>query len=525
MAGGPDFNAFLIIMAVVVTVAVFLVNVYVLVNYQHPDDKNQAYLPKFVVVLGLSVAQISILMLPLDVANRKACENAIVTGACNLTLPMEQLWSAIYIINVVLVFFVIPFSMFFYEADMDDSPGKRAWSALQWCLVTAVVVILVLGIMYGVVGYVDLPVRRLDARVVPFSSAARARFDVLGPSTPCLLSDNTAAVSGPAASECYGYGGSAGSEDTWSLRSSFPVYVIALSTIVGSVLFAIFGGVGIISLPLDCIFSFFRRPKALITRSQYIQKATELGRRAREIRDTAQALQKEERAGSKGRKWKKNVRLLQHELVYLEQEEMDLAEVYPQGEEAEAMWALTVVGYLCQLLFGLVGLVFSALWIGHIIVYSLMKPPASVLLNDMFVKLDNAFGLFGTAAFALFCFYLLLAVVAGEMKLGLTFVLFTVHPMRWGRTLMSSFLFNVGLILLCSISVIQFCATAFALYAQETAVANIFGHQLENLRGIKVLFRYGIFQIVFVSLAFLTFVYYIGFGWRRRPRTRISLTG
>lgn len=35
--------------------------------------------------------------------------------------------------------------------------------------------------------------------------------------------------------------------------------------------FQIFGGVGIACLPLGLIFSFIRRPKAVITRSQYIK--------------------------------------------------------------------------------------------------------------------------------------------------------------------------------------------------------------------------------------------------------------
>jgi hypothetical protein len=55
------------------------------------------------------------------------------------------------------------------------------------------------------------------------------------------------------------------------MRATFPEYVVALTTIVGSVLFTIFGGVGIACLPLGLIFSFVRRPKAVITRSQYIK--------------------------------------------------------------------------------------------------------------------------------------------------------------------------------------------------------------------------------------------------------------
>ncbi|RYR57013.1 hypothetical protein Ahy_A05g022749 isoform A [Arachis hypogaea] len=64
--------------------------------------------------------------------------------------------------------------------------------------------------------------------------------------------------------------------------------------------------------------------------------------------------------------------------------------------------------------------------------------------------------------------------------------------------------------------VIQFCATAFAYYDQATAAQEIFGHILESLRGIKYLYKYNVFQITFVLLAGLTFVYYLIFGWRRR---------
>lgn len=114
-----DFNLALVIVAIVVCVIVFLFNIYLLVNYQHPDDANQAYFPKIIVVLGLSVAAISILMLPADVANRQACEHALYNGACNLTLPMKTLWLVIYILDAFLVFFCIPFAMFYYEGDQD----------------------------------------------------------------------------------------------------------------------------------------------------------------------------------------------------------------------------------------------------------------------------------------------------------------------------------------------------------------------------------------------------------------------
>ncbi|KAL8475818.1 hypothetical protein ACS0TY_028469 [Phlomoides rotata] len=77
------------------------------------------------------------------------------------------------------------------------------------------------------------------------------------------------------------------------------------------VIHLIFGGVGIGCLPLGLIFSFIRRPKAVITRSQYIKEATDLSKRARELKKTTDALPQEERSGSKGRKWRKNIKAVE----------------------------------------------------------------------------------------------------------------------------------------------------------------------------------------------------------------------
>lgn len=219
------------------------------------------------------------------------------------------------------------------------------------------------------------------------------------------------------------------------------------------------------------------------------------------------------------------MKAVEKELLLLEEDVKALEEMYPQGEKAETAWAMTVLGYLAKLILGILGLIVSVAWVAHIVIYLLIDPPLSSFLNEVFVKLDDIWGLLGTAAFAFFCFYLLLAVIAGAMMLGLKLVFVTIHPMKWGATLMNSFLFNVGLILLCSISVIQFCATAFAYYAQATAAQEIFGHNLQSLRGIKYLYKYNVFQIGFIVLAGLTFVYYGAFGWRRKkPSGRFQLS-
>ncbi|KAE8720316.1 LIMR family protein [Hibiscus syriacus] len=328
-----DFNLALVIVAVIVCVLVLLFNL--LINYQHSYDANQAYFPKFVVVFGLFIAGISILMLPADVANRQACRHAIYNGACNLTLPMKELWLAVYIIDAVLVFFVIPFAMFYYEGDQDKCVleyGETDKERVD------------MGCDNGncLCSLAWNSIWHLSSATTDFTS----NWD-FSSGQPC--------IGGSGAHACSAYTANASSEKTWTMCTTFPEYVVALATIVGSVLFSIFGGVGIASLPLGLIAAFIHRPKAVITRSQYIKEATELGKRAGEVKKAADDLRQEEKSGSKGRKWRKNVKAVEKELLQLEEDVKLLEEMYPQGEKAETSWALTVLGYLAKLVLGILG--------------------------------------------------------------------------------------------------------------------------------------------------------------------------
>lgn len=123
---------------------------------------------------------------------------------------------------------------------------------------------------------------------------------------------------------------------------------------------------------------------------------------------------------------------------------------------------------------GCICVVVSFIWMLHIVLYVFIQPPATPMLNDFFIALDDFFPLFGVSFFGLFCFYLIAITIKGNFTLGLNLLFVTIHPMKQNGTLMSSFLFNVGLICMCSVAVIQFCSQAFSLYAAETAIQEIF---------------------------------------------------
>ena len=80
--------------------------------------------------------------------------------------------------------------------------------------------------------------------------------------------------------------------------------------------------------------------------------------------------------------------------------------------------------------------------------------------------------------------------------------------MRVGNTLISSFVFNIALILLSTQAVIQFCSKAYAVYAEQTEIQDIFGNEIEHLMGIKHLYADNIFVYAFLSVTGLTLFYY-----------------
>lgn len=98
------------------------------------------------------------------------------------------------------------------------------------------------------------------------------------------------------------------------------------------------------------------------------------------------------------------------------------------------------------------------LWL-HILLYLIVRSDKAfsdtAFLNDLLTGLDNSGITFlSTAVFAGLAIYMLLCTTKGVIKAGfrIPFII-NIHTMKQNETLMNSFLFNVLLILICSVSV------------------------------------------------------------------------
>lgn len=123
--------------------------------------------------------------------------------------------------------------------------------------------------------------------------------------------------------------------------------------------------------------------------------------------------------------------------------------------------------YILKLIMGLLGIVISILWWLHILLCMVITPdgfPLTTFLNKVLLFLEewNA-NFIATGLMAGFSLYLLWCVTKGNFKVGVRIpFLMTIHPMAPNETWMNSFLFNIGLIMLCSVSVTHFVSTAFS---------------------------------------------------------------
>merc|ERR1712232_972985 len=79
--------------------------------------------------------------------------------------------------------------------------------------------------------------------------------------------------------------------------------------------------------------------------------------------------------------------------------------------------------------------------------------------------------------------------------------------MVMGKTYMSSFMFNIGLVLLCALPVVQFAQQAFADYARFSTIRQIFGVQAENLLFFGWWWRNNIFVYIFMGISVLSALY------------------
>eukprot|EP00753_Platysulcus_tardus_P002568 PLAT11677.1.p1 GENE.PLAT11677.1~~PLAT11677.1.p1 ORF type:complete len:560 (+),score=308.21 PLAT11677.1:87-1682(+) len=503
----------LVIMTVVLSLLLLVINFYLLVYYQHPDDKNVAYFPKVLVVFGLLFVEACVLLLPLDVANKSgsiACNAWQADGIYSVAfcggLNMTLLWQIVYMSIAVFIVVLIPFAILYYEADdgMDNVGNSQFCSALKFEVVLLVVIVGLSAILFALANTTQLPLTEMVAKPSEAVNLTAAVAAANG-SISDVMASLTVASGDVCACEA--------SAITLDFNVTYPIYLTALLSFIGWWFFVLFGGIGMIALPMDLLNAFAHRPK-IMPPSKYAEAQLELVRRAKQLSEigaqikAAQLKSKEEKMTRKQRRKQKDVDRLtlnkfKQAVFVLERDLEDLQICGPEFNNHNPL-----VPWI-KLFAGIVSIILSILWVLQICLYMVPPVPLTGFLNDYFIALDSFFPLFGTLSVGLFTLYLLAIVIKGNFKFGLRFFCFEVHPMVYGGTLMNSFLFNLALIMLCAMPVVQFATQAFSKYARLTDVDVIFGTQIRYLQFYSLFFANNIFVFVFLGLTFISMVYFI----------------
>ena len=254
---------FLVILAIVGFILTVGVALYLVALYCSEDDKNQAWFPKIVVVVGLSLSTFSVLLLPFDVANKRdPTEMGATTGGLNV----EVMWMIVLSMIAVWLLIVTPFTTFYYESW--DPTQTSIWNqirpALCYTVAFLIFFILLFVILWLTMGKADLAFEGLSS---PAANWDLMSEDVLWSSkvpfvsTTCFCNDrffNYCTTSNfGAATECLAKDG------TLSIGVSAFIYIVALICALGWFTFVVFGGAGIIALPMDLINEWRTRPKKI----------------------------------------------------------------------------------------------------------------------------------------------------------------------------------------------------------------------------------------------------------------------
>lgn len=479
-----------------------------------------------------------LLLLPFHTNNFLGCDgyNTSLCGGLN----MDLFWDIFFWLIPIWIFLMVPFSTFYYEADdgmimagtaIDPNPVRksRLYQALGWTAAVVVVISIIFTVAYLLASDAEIPVQQ-------FVGADLSLAFTLGPDQRGVVYDITPQINetsdqplpfnssqmmpmaGNPNDEAYTNTLTNNGQQSIVMQVSISTFFAALMAWLGWFLFAVFGGIGMSAMPLDLLLVFKNRPRHMDA-VEFAEAQKSLRDRVNELVDIGEMIKVERDANptmgkvggvgdyfnSDKRKEARNERqaLLEFkQAVYLLEQDVEDFKACTQNYAN-----YNPLKPYISLFLGVCSMIISLFWLIQIIVYVFPTPPWALFLNNYFAWFDSWFPLFGVLSVAIFTVYLLFAAITGCFKFGLRVACMTLHPMILGKTYMSSFLFNIGLVLLCALPVVQFSAQAFSDYARNSTIFQIFNVQISNLIFFGFWFTRNIFVYIFVTVMFLSSIY------------------
>mmetsp|Transcript_6255 Transcript_6255/g.4447 ORF Transcript_6255/g.4447 Transcript_6255/m.4447 type:complete len:169 (+) Transcript_6255:34-540(+) len=144
-------DPFLLTMVIVLTLILIFFNIYFVAHYAHYADSafGSSTACKALIIVAYMVAECQILMLPLDVQNTRE----------ETDFYMKEFWLIVFMTSLFLITIILPFSMFYYEADEEKDFKWRLCSAFKSLVIFVILVSCVLFPTYAFMRYAYIPVQ------------------------------------------------------------------------------------------------------------------------------------------------------------------------------------------------------------------------------------------------------------------------------------------------------------------------------------------------------------------------------
>ena len=483
-------DIFMLILVIIISIIILIINIYLLAYYCTEDDNNygSGLITKFIVILGLFIAFGQICLLPLDVSNTRG------EGG---NFRMDLIWKITYILIFSFSFFIIPFTISIYECGPDLTFKQKLSKSFCFYFCEIIVVMTLLSLSFLFLGKAHIPITSIQCEFIPNDNNWINSNEEIKDEEEIFKSCEK-------------------NNKEIELVVSFIIYIIGLLSFISYFFFMLFGGVGIFSFPLDLIYSFCTRPiKLEINDSKLEEKKQEIALFAADLKDYAMKLKALEKNGDHEKficnKKRKNYDKLLKKLkvgVSIIEDKYEIINIQNYIKKNGAFI------YLLKLIGGLLSLLLSIAWILQIIFYLIIKKeekPFFVFINIALVKLtDINLSFVSIGLYTLFSLYLLLITIKGHLKFGLRIIfLGEIHPMKKNNTYMNSILFNVILIMITSVSVVQYSVRTFGEYTSFSDSVIFFNTVIKYLSFFRLLLKYNIFEFGFFFIAFISFLYLI----------------
>lgn len=151
---------------------------------------------------------------------------------------MDTLWLIVFLSIVIFIVALLPFSIYFYEADDgedDPSGNKQVIEALKMEAATVIAAVVFIVVLFVTVSKSHIPMRALE---VNSQSATKGFHSYVDGET---LSDAEILAASSLVHQSIKV----------TLDVSLPVYTVGLTSFIGWFGFCIFCGIGLIALPMD----------------------------------------------------------------------------------------------------------------------------------------------------------------------------------------------------------------------------------------------------------------------------------